>query len=188
MFVRLASLFILTIFTTSIQAEILRIALGSDMFRIDYASANLGKSIGQVEFEAGFLYSEQNPSSDTMGQIGVLVRGESVEAPVIVSVGARAYFGSAADESVGGLAIGGDVTFAPESWNGFGVSGMLYFAPSVVSYGEANGLQDYGIAATFKVTNQATINLGYQVMKVDLDNQPTRTVDDGAYIGVSILF
>jgi len=188
MFFRLVSLFFVFAIATTAQAEMLRIGLGSDMFRIDYASANLGKSIGQIEFEAGLLYSEQNSTSDTIGQIGALVRGESVEAPVIVSVGIRAYFGTASSESVGGLAIGGEVSLAPESWNGFGLSGILYFAPSVVSYGEAKGLQDYGLMATFKVTNQAKVNLGYQVMKVDFDTQPTRTVDDGPYIGVSILF
>lgn len=188
MFARLLPLFILFALSASTQAEILRIGLGSDMLRLNYASANLGKSIGQVEFEAGFLYSEQNTTSDTIGHIGALVRGESVEAPVIVSVGVRGYFGSADSNSVGGLAIGGDFTVAPESWNGFGLSGLLYFAPSVVSYGEANGIQDYGVMATFKITNQATVNLGYQVMNVDLENMPTRKVDDGVFIGVDILF
>jgi hypothetical protein len=188
MFFRLVSLFILFVITTTAQAEILRIGLGSDMIRINYASANLGKSIGQVEFEAGLLYSEQNATSDTMGHIGALVRGESVEAPIVVSVGVRGYFGSADSQSVGGLAIGGEVTLSPESWNGFGLGGMLYFAPSVVSYGEAKGLQDYGVNASFKVTNQSKIILGYQIMKVDFDSLPTRTVDDGAYIGIDINF
>jgi len=188
MVVRLVSFFILFTLASTTQAELLRIGLGSDMIRINYDSANLGKSLGQVELEAGFLYSEQNPTSDTMGHLGALVRGESVEAPVIVAVGIRAYFGSADGYSVGGLAIGGDVALAPESWNGFGLSGIFYLAPSVVSYGDAKGIQDYGVAATFKITSQATVNLGYQVMNVDLKDLPTRKVDDGVYIGVDLTF
>ena len=186
---RFLSVFILSVACATAYADNLKVMLGSDMARVMYASESLGQSLGRVELEGGYLYSEQNSdTSDYLAHVGFQVRGESLDAPLVVTVGARLYLGSAADQSVGGLGIGGDLLMAPDGWNGFGVGGFLYYVPDVVAFSDAEGLLEYGVTANFQVSSQATVNLGWQNIEVDLKNRPNRTIDDGIFLGVNLAF
>ncbi len=105
-------------------------------------------------------------------------------------MGARLYYGNAADSSVGGFGIGAGMEMMPESWNGFGFSLYGYFVPSVVSFADADGLTELGATANFQVTEQAMVQLGYQRIAVDVaaNNIGNHTIDDGFYLGLNILF
>jgi len=180
-----------TLLATGIaRADIANIQLGDDYFRLRYVNESLAQSVGRMELDMGYLYSVRNSTSDYLLHLGGQVRGESLDAPVIVSVGARLYYGSAADVSVGGFGIGAGAEMMPESWNGFGFGIYGYFVPSVVSFGDADGLTELGATFNFQVTEQAMVQLGIQRVAVSLTgtNAGTHTIDDGFYLGLNILF
>ena len=103
-------------------AEEFNIQLGSDTARFMYLTEAFGQDFGRLELEAGFLYHE---NGDSIINAGLLVRGESVSVPLIVSVGARAYYAKVDTYDVGAITIGGDLLLSPESWGGFGAG--LFF-------------------------------------------------------------
>lgn len=173
-----------------VRADILNIQLGDDYARIRYVNESLAQSVGRMEVDMGYLYSTRNTTSDYLLHAGLQVRGESLDAPVIVSVGARLYYGQAADYTVGGFGLGAGAEMMPESWNGFGFGVYGYFVPQVVSFADANGLSELGATFNFQITEQAMIQVGIQRVVVDVapNNIGNHTVDDGIYIGLNMLF
>ncbi|MCW8901892.1 MAG: YfaZ family outer membrane protein [Gammaproteobacteria bacterium] len=161
------------------------IQLGSDTARFMYLTEAFGQDFGRLELEAGFLYNE---NSDKLLNAGLLVRGESVSVPLIVSIGGRAYYAEVASYKLGAIAIGGDLLLSPESWGGFGLGAFFYTAPGIVSFSDAEGLTEYGVYTNFQVTPQARMSLGYKKINVSIKNAADAEIDKGAYFGLNISF
>ena len=166
-------------------AEEINIQLSNDTARFMYLTEAFGQDFGRLELEAGFLY---NQNGDTLLNAGLLVRGESVSVPLIVSVGARAYYASLSQYTVSAIAIGGDLLLSPESWGGLGLGAFFYTAPGVVSFGDADGLTEYGIYVNFQITPQARISGGFQQIDSSIRNASTVIIDKGAYFGLNLSF
>ena len=190
MLARVAFLLLFWVTATVAYGQELEFDLSNDMARIMYTSAAVGQNYGRLELEGGFLYADDNdrPSSDFLLHFGTQVRGESVDAPLIVAVGARLYYGEAGPYDVGGLGIGGDVMLMPQSWKGLGVGAFLYVVPSIVSFKDADGMNEYGVTFNWQITSQALITLGYQNIEADIENAGTYTIDDGPYLGIGLSF
>lgn len=167
------------------SAEEFNIQLGSDTARFMYLTEAFGQDFGRLELEAGFLYNE---SGDSLFNAGLLVRGESVSVPMIVSIGARAYVAEVATYNISALAIGGDLLFSPESWGGFGVGAFYYKAPGVVAFSDADDLTEYGAYVNFQITPQARMAIGYKDISVSTIDGVELKVDKGAYFGLNISF
>lgn len=159
--------------------------LGSDTARFMYLTEAFGQDFGRLELEAGFLYNEND---DSLFNAGLLVRGESVSVPLIVSIGARAYVAKIGTYDVAAIAIGGDLLLSPDSWGGFGLGGFFYLAPGVVAFNDAEGLTEFGVYANFQVTPQARMAIGYKEITAELNNSADYEIDKGAYFGLNISF
>lgn len=167
------------------SAEEVNIQLGSDTARFMYLTEAFGQDFGRLELEAGFLY---NQNGDSLVNAGLLVRGESISVPMIVSIGARAYVAKVDTYNIGALAIGGDLLLVPETWGGLGAGIYYYTAPGVVAFSDAEGLSEYGVYVNFQITPQARISLGYQKIDVSIKNVADVTLDKGAYFGLNLNF
>jgi len=167
------------------SAEEVNIQLSNDTARFMYLTEAFGQDFGRLELEAGFLY---NQNGDTLLNAGLLVRGESVSVPLIVSIGARAYYASLAQYTVSAIALGGDLLLSPESWGGLGLGAFFYTAPGVVSFGDADGLTEYGIYVNFQITPQARIVGGFLQIDSSIKNVSTLVIDKGAYFGLNLSF
>lgn len=179
-------LLISALFMSSVaSAEEVNIQLGNETARFMYLTEAFGQDFGRLELEVGFLY---NQNGDSLVNAGLLVRGESISVPVIVSIGARAYVAEVATYDVGALAIGGDLLLLPEGWGGFGAGIYYYTAPGVVAFNDADGLSEYGAYVNFQITPQARIALGYQEIKVSIINAADQTLDKGAYFRLNLSF
>ena len=167
------------------QAESLSLQLGDDVARLFYNTARTGDNGGRLEIESGLLYTDNN---DYMLSLGALVRGESVEMPIIVAVGGRIYYGDFDPLSITALAIGGDMMIRPASWKGFGIGLHYYHAPSVTAGGDAENLTDMGITFNLQVTPQADIFAGVQRVESDIVNLGELEIDDNAFVGIKMHF
>ncbi len=191
MFSRIAYLLLFFLFSSVAYGQELEFQLSDDMARIMYTSSAIGENYGRLELEGGILYADddERPSSDYLLHFGTQVRGESVDAPIIVAIGARLYYGEAATFDIGGLGIGGDVMVMPESWKGLGIGAFLYVVPSVVAFQDSDGLNEYGVTLNYQITSQALITVGYQKIETDIKNvSSSYTIDDGAYLGIGLSF
>lgn len=166
-------------------AEEINIQLASDTARFMYMTEAFGQDFGRLELEVGFLYNE---NGDSLFNAGLLVRGESVTAPLIVAIGARAYVAEVGTYNISVIAIGGDLLFGPESWGGFGMGAFLYTAPGVVSFSDADGLTEFGAYLNFQVTPQARMALGYKEIRASIINVGDVEIDKSAYFGINISF
>lgn len=167
-------------------AEEINIQLSSNTARFMYLTEAFGQNFGRLELETGFLY---NDNGDNLLNVGMLVRGESVSVPLIVSMGARAYYAElASSTSVAAIAIGGDLLLAPESWGGLGIGAFYFTAPGVVSFLDAEDLTEYGVYMNFQITSQASISGGYKRIKTAITNSVDIDIEDGAYFGLTLNF
>lgn len=171
--------------SSTASAEEVNIQLSSDTARFMYLTEAFGQDFGRLELEVGFLYNENDNS---LINAGLLVRGESVSVPLIVSLGARAYYADLGPYTVGALAIGGDLLLSPESWGGFGLGGFYFTAPGVVSFIDATDLTEYGAYINFQITPQARLALGYKNIEASIENAADIEIDDGAYFSLNLSF
>jgi hypothetical protein len=167
-------------------AQDVEVTLGNKSARFMYITEAFGQDFGRLEMEAGFLYTESN---DKLVNLGLLVRGESVSVPMVVSLGARAYFARLKTYTVGAVAIGGDLLFNPELWGGFGVGANYYVAPGVVSFRDAKDLTEYGAYLNYQITQQAQVSLGFRTIEVKIKNGVGNLqLDNGGYFGLNLSF
>ncbi|MFK5915386.1 MAG: YfaZ family outer membrane protein [Woeseiaceae bacterium] len=166
-------------------AEEVTLQLSNDTARFMYLTEAFGQDFGRLELEAGFLY---NQNGDSLFNAGLLVRGESISVPLIVSIGARAYIAQLTNYDVAAIAIGGDLLLSPESWGGFGLGAYYYTAPGVVAFQDAENLTEYGIYANFQITPQARIVGGFKNITTSIVNGPDVEIDNGAYFGINLSF
>lgn len=185
MHLRIIIMSIALLMSNAASAEDINIQLGSDSARFMYITEAFGQNFGRLELEAGFLYHE---NGDGLANVGILVRGESVSVPMIVSIGARAYYADLSPYTVGAIAIGGDLLLVPDSWGGLGLGAYFYAAPGVVAFADAEDLREYGVYLNYQITPQARIAIGYQQIDVSITNGPDVTFDKGAYFGLNINF
>lgn len=185
MYSRVIVLAVTLLMSNNASSEELNIQLGNDTARFMYLTEAFGQDFGRLELEAGLLYNENDGS---LINAGLLVRGESVSIPIVVSVGARGYVAKLKSNNVAALAIGGDVLLSPESWDGLGGGIYYYTAPGVVSFADSEGLTEYGIYANFQVTPQAKLVLGYQNIDFTIKNGVDITIDSGAYFALNLSF
>ena len=185
MYPRIILLFTALLMSSTASSEELNIQLGSDTARFMYLTEAFGQDFGRLELEAGLLYNEKDGS---LVNVGLLVRGESVSMPMIVSIGARAYVAKLDSSDVAAIAIGGDLLFSPETWGGFGLGVYYYTAPGVVSFADSEGLTEYGLYANFQITPQAKIAVGYQQINVSIKDSAEIKLGDGAYFGLNLSF
>ena len=171
--------------STSVKAEEINIQLSDDTARIMYLTEAFGQNFGRLELETGFLY---NKGGDSLVNVGLLVRGESVSVPLIVSMGARLYYAEIGTSTVGAMTIGGDLLLQPESWGGLGLGAFFFTAPSVVSFFDAEDLKEYGVYLSFQISPQASIVGGFQHIDAGIENVGTVDIIDGGYFALNISF
>ncbi|HEB56948.1 MAG TPA: hypothetical protein ENI98_11745 [Gammaproteobacteria bacterium] len=188
---RLFSFLLAATVSASALADSMTAQLSNDSARFRYSMSGIGQSFGNLETSAGFLYTDNSTGKNSyLLDVGTFVRGESVEAPIIVSIGGRVYAGKAKDYTVYAVGLGGDVMLVPESWSGFGIGAFFIIAPSVVAFGDSDGLVEYGASLNFEISPQASVRLGYQKVDVDIgtNNAGTITIDSGGFFAVHIKF
>ncbi|MDH5181872.1 MAG: hypothetical protein OEZ39_08645 [Gammaproteobacteria bacterium] len=185
----------LSLFTGTVRAESIVAQLSDYTARFFYSSQVWGQQAGPIEIELGVMFTEDKLTQDDtiMGNLGVLIRNDTMDSPVIISIGGRGYYADVnnryANIQVTGLALGGEVLIVPDNLGGLGLGFGLFIAPNVVTGLDADGLYEYSVKLDFQVTPQASIYLGYEKIVASLkDVDFSVTVESGFHLGLSIRF
>lgn len=177
----------LAIASASAGAGTLDINLGDNSAQVQYNSAMGRDSLGKSEFHMGFLYTDQD---NLFGDVGILVKNEvgSGLPGVTVGMGVKGIMATADNSDALALALGGQVRFSPPSASRFGIAGQFYFAPNIVTFGDADRFIETGVRLEYEILPQAVAYLGYRKIKFGLETGPDAVLDEGAHIGVKITF
>lgn len=134
-----------------------------------------------------------NEADDIMGAASVLVSGSSAGdvRALHFGVGAKLYVGvldQVADGAGGALAIGGQVRYVFPASTPLAILGEAFFAPSVVSLADFEGVREYRVALELEVTPSARAYVGYRFLEVKVNNGAEIELDDRAHAGVRFAF
>jgi len=175
------------------SAQGLAIQINNDSARFTYSTEAWGQQYGQLDLEGGFLYTQNN---DYMFNLGLMVRNDSLDTPIVVSIGSRLYYARVTGPapalttySVAAVTIGIDALIIPDNLGGVGFGAHYFTGPSVVSFGDAEGFTEYGVRVSYQITPQANVYLGYQNIETKIKNQGIDvTVSKGTLFGIDMRF
>jgi hypothetical protein len=182
---------VLFLFAHTAYADMFDIQLSNNSGRFSYATEVFGGQYGPVDLEMGLFF---NQDSDKMAHIGMMVRNDTLDNPLVISIGTRLYYadaGNAPGEThakFAAIAIGGELLFIPDNLGGLGLGLYYYVAPSVVSFMDADGFNEYGIRINYEITKQANVSLGYQKIKADLTTGSSLSIDSSVFFGIGLRF
>lgn len=175
----------------SAYADMFNILLSNNSARFNYSTEIFGGQNGPVDLDMGIFF---NKDTDKMAHIGMMVRNDTLDNPLVISIGVRAYYGDVGNKAPGphskfaAITVGGELLFIPDNLGGLGLGVNYYVAPSVVSYLDADRFTEYGVRLNYELTKQANVSLGYQKIEVDLDSGTTLDVDSSVYFAIGLRF
>ena len=178
--------------SSSALADALDINLSNDAAQFQYIASMGHVGQGKSEVHMGFLY---NNSNNVLGDVGLLVENNGGNAAIAsFGVGVKVVAGTIAKKNTVALALGGQVRLTPTDDKKFGIIGQIYFAPDVVTFGDADRYVETGVRMEYEIMPQAAAYLGYRKIKFNVNVLPSpaptegKVVDEGVHVGVRIAF
>lgn len=177
-------------------ADALDISLSNDAAQFQYIASMGHVGQGKSEAHFGVLYNNSNNNSNNvLGDVGLLVMNNGDNASIATfGVGVKVLAATVAKKNTMALALGGQVRLTPTDDQKFGIVGQLYFAPDVVTFGDADRYVETGVRMEYDILPQAAAYLGYRKIKFNVNVLPApvpsvaMVVDEGVNVGVRIAF
>jgi hypothetical protein len=187
MFLRRILAFILLAASTAALADAFDINMNDTSVQLQYAAAMGRANLGKSELHFGYLYTSDKNS---FGDLGVFVKDEvgSSVPGVSVGVGIKGLIAHAKNYDASALAVGGLVRYAPFPDKRFGISGLVYLSPNIVTFGDADRYVETSAKLDYEIIPQAVAYLGYRKIAFNLKNSTDATLDEGVIIGVRVSF
>lgn len=174
-----------------VKADSFDVRLGDESAQFIYASEIFGGSFGPANFEIGAYFNEQD---DKMLHIGLVIKNDSLDNPLAITLGTRAYYADAGNApnqpqtDVAAITLGGELLFKPDNLRGFGLAVSYFTAPSVTSFMDADSFTEYGARIEFEVTEQSSLFAGYRKIEVDREDGRSVEIDSGLIFGLGLRF
>lgn len=86
------------------------------------------------------------------------------------------------------LGVGGSLRWVIPRYNRFSIAGEYYWAPDILSGGDAEKYVDANIRLGYSVTKQADLYVGARYTGAEYDNRPEILFDTGMHIGFELRF
>ncbi len=161
------------------------LSLNSDAFRVTYAN----EAGDGLRLEGGWLH---DADKGDVAHAGFLVTGDASSGGqnLTAGVGVRlAYLDAEGSQREGyALGIGGQARWVIPRYDRFAVSGEGYWAPDVLSGGDATRYLDGTVRVGYSVTRQADVYVGARYTRADYDERPDVLFDTGLHAGFNLRF
>jgi len=112
--------------------------------------------------------------------------------PLIAGLGARFYYvnydGGSDSQDGSNLALGGFVQYQFPQFDRLSVGGNLFYAPSVLSFGDSDEFYEVGTWVGYSVIRDAEVYLGWRRLKSDFDQGGETMIDTGVHVGLRVRF
>lgn len=176
--------------SSGLQANGIDMRLGSKTAEFTFLTQSATFGYGGADIGYSIFVNERD---DVVASAAVLVSGSSkgdVRA-LHFGVGAKGYAGTLetpGSDKGGALAIGGQIRYVFPASTPLAILGEAFFAPSVVSVADFEGLREYRLALELEVTPSARAYIGYRYYEVEINNGAELELDDSAHAGVRFSF
>jgi len=161
------------------------LSFNDDALRATYAT---GFSNG-LRLNAGWL---RHSDEGDVAHASLLVTGDVSPGgqKLTGGLGARlAYLDGEGNNREGyALGVGGAVRWVIPRYDRFAVSGEYYWAPEILSGGDAELYVDGTIRLGYSVTKQGEVYVGARYTGAEFDNRPEILFDTGMHIGLELRF
>jgi len=177
--------------STGAAADELDIQLSNESARVSYAAEVLGGQFGPTNLVIGGYVNEDK---DKLFHLGLLIRNDTLDNPLIISIGTRLYYADVGNQpgqlvtTATAITIGGELLYVPDAFNGFGVGFYYFVAPSVTTFQDADGFTEYGGIVNYSISEQASFYLGYRNIELKIDNGNDIEIDSGFIYGFNFRF
>lgn len=160
--------------------------ISNETARIEYSGlVPERKGLG---YSAHLLYHEDDAQ---VGGASLHVSGRSKASTFLqyTSLGAKVVgYDTDNGPSGGSVALGGFIHHNLAAANLLSIRGDLYYAPSVVSFGDGEQYREIGVRLEYQLVDQASVYLGYRNIEVDFDGRNDVDIDESANIGMIMQF
>lgn len=171
----------------------LDLKLSSETAEVTFLTQNATFGYGGADIGIGLFINERD---DVLvnGSIVVSGSGTGDVRALHFGVGGKVYGGrldlgpNVPNPSGGAIAIGGNLRYVFPSSTPIAILLEGFWAPSVTSFSDFDGIVEYRVALELEVTPSARAYIGYRRLEVELDTGFIDILDDNAHIGVRFEF
>jgi hypothetical protein len=191
MFRILSSGLCLSLFALNAQGGALDLMLNSEMAELVYLTENSTFGYGGADIGLGVLTNDNN---DLFVNGSILVSGSGTGdvRALHFGVGGKLYAGELKlqpdNQDGGALAIGAMLRYVFPASTPLAVLAEGYWAPSVTSFSDFEGVSEFRVAVELEVTPSARAYIGYRKLVTVINNGTNYDVDDKADVGVRFAF
>jgi hypothetical protein len=171
--------------TVHAEKPFVDVSFNNDTARIGFGMPVFNRAL----LDGNWLHSEDE--GDVVG-VGISRTGLASPGanPVTAALGARFVYANPDEGNADGtaLALGGAFHWKFPRYDRFGVGGEIYFAPSVLSFGDSSGYDDASLHVSYDIFQDAWLYLGVRHVKMRFEDESNVTFDTGLHVGVHIGF
>lgn len=182
-----------TFFCGQAMASGLDLSLSNDSVQVRLSSLTGNPTgMGNSEVDMGLLYTSGRGSAkdSLLGMLGVMVVGNAgTGAPELdVGVGVKLFAASIDNDNLAALAVGGRLRFHPKALNRLSFTAEAHYAPDIVTFIDAKRFLYATARIEYEVLPQALAYIGYRNVWTDLSKGPNVDLDNGAHIGLQLIY
>lgn len=175
------------LFATSAYGAGVELNVSDDAVR---AGGDFGLQSNNLLFDGSWLHHQDKGDTFSVGSY-LTGAASSGPTPLRAALGLRYYYvdyDGGSGESGGNLSLGGFVRYKLPQFDRVSIGGDLFYAPSVLSFGDSDSFYEVGGRVGYEVIRDATLYLGWRRMKSDFDEDGDTMVDNGFHIGIRASF
>lgn len=182
----------LTAFGMAHAAGKVGLDLSSDSVRLQVSNTANMTADSEVDWDAGFLRVESDNSGPSRSLITGTIRSVgdvgAARHQVDAALGVRAFWLHGDSFDAQALGIGGSLTARLDGMDRLLFTGYVYYAPQIVSFGDADEFLEWGGDVAYQVLRTGEVYLGYRQVKIDPQQGADLTIDTGFHLGMRFGF
>jgi predicted porin len=170
----------------------LDLSVNNNAAELQFDTSPVGDPTRNSDIHVGVLYNSS--SMNALADAGLLVKGE-VDTGLIIALGAKALAGEIKNYVPGttlnvmAITIGGEIKYVLPAVKQLSVALYYFGAPSVVTFGDADRADQWGVHLDYEIAHETKIYVEYRESDFGIKTTgQTAVLDNGAFIGVRLAF
>lgn len=180
------SLLGLTLCCAQAVADAVDLSFNSDAARVQYVRDLRSNSLN---LDAGWLHHTDNGNVVHVG-LHLADMASGGKNPLQAGLGGRVVYtnGDLSNQDGFAIPIGGYLRYTIPRFNRVSVGGEIYFAPKVLSLGDAEKYEEYSFRVGYNLMREADVYIGARYVKGEYKKAPDARYDTGMNIGITLRF
>ncbi|MDY6854411.1 MAG: YfaZ family outer membrane protein [Thermodesulfobacteriota bacterium] len=180
-----AFVFFILLCTVNAHAQSISVDINEESAQLMFKSIFSEESFGDTELNARVLYT----SDDLVYSLGADILGEpGGMSGLEVGVGGKLYGANTKDNDVFFIGFGALFRYAPFELDGLFFSGLLSYAPRVLSFFDAERLLEADLKIAYELVPRGTVYIGYRNLWIDIEEIEKVRIEEGIFAGLEYRF